>query len=183
MRTQLAKDVRNYPNARYDHTCRKFAANRQILTRIFQNAVPGFMESSLEEINRLLSIPHPPGSVPIDRGERLRTEESGDYDEQEGRMEFDLVVSARQPGRKKKELRVDLEVQNSFYLRRLRGRIFAYLGRLFSMQKGVIYEDDEYEKQQKVVEIWIITNPPKKYRNKILYYPPLASEKTLSEAE
>ena len=44
-------------------------------------------------------------------------------------------------------------------------RAFYYCGRLLSRQKGIVFQNSDYQKLQKVYSLWICLDPPKSKQN------------------
>ena len=69
------------------------------------------------------------------------------------------------------QLIINIEAQNKFnpgYP--LLKRAVYYCSRMISAQKGLEFENSEYNKIKKVYSIWVCTNPPKTHKNTITRY-------------
>ena len=102
---------------------------------------------------------------------RIESHNIEDTSVTEGVNYFDLKFNIRIPGDDKEiRLIINLESQkdNESYPMEKRG--IYYIGRLISAQKGIIFENDHYEKIRKVYSIWIRSNVTKDMKNTVTVY-------------
>lgn len=82
-------------------------------------------------------------------------------------MNFDILFSARTPnGRESRQIFINVESQNDWdpgYP--LLKRAFYYCGRLLSRQKGIVFQNSDYQKLRKIYSLWVCLDPPKSKQN------------------
>lgn len=85
-------------------------------------------------------------------------------------MKLDILTRLRLPeGFGKVGVLVNIESQVDYYPGYpLVYRALMYTAKILSMQPGWLFKGDDYGKLEKVYSIWIITNPPRKHRNKVI---------------
>ena len=170
--TTVAQDLGTWQEEQaLDATCCRLLANKIILAHVLQGCVPEYSRCSIPELLPCLESTPEICSVPVDQDlldpGRIRGENTVDKSITEGNVNFDILLSARTPnGRESRQIFINVESQNDWnpgYP--LLKRAFYYCGRLLSRQKGIVFQNSDYQKLQKVYSLWICLDPPKSKQN------------------
>ena len=161
---------------RYDAAYKEILSQKIILAWIMRDSMDEFSECSPKEIascfvEDMLVV----SEIPVD-GEheewfpRIHGVNTEDTSPNEGRITYDIrfTVTSPETGRR---IWVDVEPQREFrpgYSILKRG--FYYLARMISAQRGREFVGSDYDGLKKAYTIWICTQPPKRWENKILHY-------------
>lgn len=175
VQNELANRIDSYSNwARYDAACKRLLANKQVLARILKSCVPEFYDCDCKDIESKYIEGTPEiSTIPVHQdAEFIEGMNTEDATEKEGTVYFDIRFYALSPvdGSLIRVI-VNVEVQNSFspgYPLVKRG--IYYGSRLISAQYGTVFENQHYEKIEKVYSIWVCPNPPAERRNSICEY-------------
>lgn len=163
--------------AKLDRSCKAIIASRQVLAHILQAVVTEYKDCTIDEILPLI------GKVDVDtvnvncdeapNNMSSRVESTGTEDScaTEGTRYYDMKFSAVTPDNKTIGLIINIEIQNDFNVSYpLIKRAIYYASRMISAQYGIVFENSEYGKIQKVYSIWICTTPDVKHKNTISRY-------------
>ena len=170
--TTVAQDLGTWQEEQaLDAACCRLLANKVILAHVLQGCVPEYSRCSIPELLPCLESTPEICSVPVDQDVldpgRIRGENTADKSITEGNVNFDILLSARTPnGRESRQIFINVESQNDWnpgYS--LLKRAFYYCGRLLSRQKGIVFQNSDYQKLQKVYSIWICIKVPKAWQN------------------
>ena len=159
--TTVAQDLGTWQEEQaLDAACCRLLANKVILAHVLQGCVPEYSRCSIPELLPCLESTPEICSVPVDQDVldpgRIRGENTADKSITEGNVNFDILLSARTPNGRESR-------QNPGYS--LLKRAFYYCGRLLSRQKGIVFQNSDYQKLQKVYSLWICLDPPKSKQN------------------
>ena len=174
-------------NVRCDSAAKKVLANRTVLAQIMKGCLKEYEGCTVKDIAERYIEGEPEIDVPgVHRDDAGTAKRSGradspieggnneDSSQTEGTAYFDVRFNASAPGmdgRSAIRLIINVEAQNRFKLKYpLTKRAVYYCGRLLSSQYGTVFTNSEYQKLRKVYSIWILTNPPKRFRNTITRY-------------
>ena len=170
--TTVAQDLGTWQEEQaLDAACCRLLANKVILAHVLQGCVPEYSRCSIPELLPCLESTPEICSVPVDQDVldpgRIRGENTADKSITEGNVNFDILLSARTPnGRESRQIFINVESQNDWnpgYS--LLKRAFYYCGRLLSRQKGIVFQNSDYQKLQKVYSLWICIKVPKAWQN------------------
>ena len=170
--TTVAQDLGTWQEEQaLDAACCRLLANKIILAHILQGCLPEYEHCSIPELLPCLEGTPAVCSVAVDQDAlnpgRVRGENTADKSITEGNVNFDILFSARTPnGRDSRQIFINVESQNDWdpgYP--LLKRAFYYCGRLLSRQKGIVFQNSDYQKLQKVYSLWICLDPPKSKQN------------------
>ena len=170
--TTVAQDLGTWQEEQaLDAACCRLLANKIILAHILQGCLPEYEHCSIPELLPCLEGTPEICSAPVDQDAlnpgRIRGENTADKSITEGNVNFDILFSARTPnGRESRQIFINVESQNDWdpgYP--LLKRAFYYCGRLLSRQKGIVFQNSDYQKLQKVYSLWVCLDPPKSKEN------------------
>ena len=170
--TTVAQDLGTWQEEQaLDAACCRLLANKIILAHILQGCLPEYEHCSIPELLPCLEGTPEICSAPVDQDAlnpgRIRGENTADKSITEGTVNFDILFSARTPnGRESRQIFINVESQNDWdpgYP--LLKRAFYYCGRLLSRQKGIVFQNSDYQKLQKVYSLWVCLDPPKSKEN------------------
>ena len=170
--TTVAQDLGTWQEEQaLDAACCRLLANKIILAHILQGCLPEYEHCSIPELLPCLEGTPEICSAPVDQDAlnpgRIRGENTADKSITEGNVNFDILFSARTPnGRDSRQIFINVESQNDWdpgYP--LLKRAFYYCGRLLSRQKGIVFQNSDYQKLQKVYSLWVCLDPPKSKEN------------------
>ena len=151
--TTVAQDLGTWQEEQaLDAACCRLLANKVILAHVLQGCVPEYSRCSIPELLPCLESTPEICSVPVDQDVldpgRIRGENTADKSITEGNVNFDILLSARTPnGRESRQIFINVESQNDWnpgYS--LLKRAFYYCGRLLSRQKGIVFQNSDYQK-------------------------------------
>ena len=178
MKTVLARDIDTTADkARYDEACRKLLANKYILAWILKSSLEEYEDCSINDIVTKYIEGNPEiKNIRVDPDEtnsKIQGTGTDDKSLTEGTIFYDIRFNAIAPSvdKEMKSIIINIESQNDFnpgYS--LLKRAAYYCGRMLSAQNGTIFENQHYEKLQKVVSIWICNEPPKYQQNSVTKY-------------
>ena len=170
--TTVAQDLGTWQEEQaLDAACCRLLANKIILAHILQGCLPEYEHCSIPELLPCLEGTPEICSAPVDQDAlnpgRIRGENTADKSITEGNVNFDILFSVRTPnGRESRQIFINVESQNDWdpgYP--LLKRAFYYCGRLLSRQKGIVFQNSDYQKLQKVYSLWVCLDPPKSKEN------------------
>lgn len=170
--TTVAQDLGTWQEEQaLDAACCRLLANKVILAHVLQGCVPEYSRCSIPELLPCLESTPEICSVPVDQDVldpgRIRGENTAYKSITEGNVNFNILLSARTPnGRESRQIFINVESQNDWnpgYS--LLKRAFYYCGRLLSRQKGIVFQNSDYQKLQKVYSLWICIKVPKAWQN------------------
>ena len=170
--TTVAQDLGTWQEEQaLDAACCRLLANKIILAHILQGCLPEYEHCSIPELLPCLEGTPEICSAPVDQDAlnpgRIRGENTADKSITEGNVNFDILFSVRTPnGRESRQIFINVESQNDWdpgYP--LLKRAFYYCGRLLSRQKGIVFQNSDYQKLQKVYSLWVYLDPPKSKEN------------------
>lgn len=154
-----------------DAACCRLLANKIILAHILQDCLPEYGHCSIPELLPCLEGTPAVCSVAVDQDVqdpgRIRGENTTDKSITKGNVNFDILFSARTPdGSDSRQIFINVESQDTWspgYP--LLKRAAYYCGRLLSRQKGIVFQNSDYQKLQKVYSLWVCLDPPKSKQN------------------
>ncbi|WP_349687359.1 hypothetical protein [Acidaminococcus sp. DS4831] len=170
--TTVAQDLGTWQEEQaLDAACCRLLANKIILAHILQDCLPEYGHCSIPELLPCLEGTPAVCSVAVDQDVqdpgRIRGENTTDKSITEGNVNFDILFSARTPdGSDSRQIFINVESQDTWspgYP--LLKRAFYYCGRLLSRQKGIVFQNSDYQKLQKVYSLWVCLDPPKSKQN------------------
>ena len=170
--TTVAHDLDTWQEEQaLDAACCRLLANKIVLAHILQGCLPEYEHCSISELLPCLEGTPAICSVAVDQDVqdpgRIRGENTADKSIKEGNVNFDILFSARTPdGKESRQIFINVESQNDWnpgYP--LLKRAVYYCGRLLSRQKGIVFQNSDYQKLQKVYSLWICLDPPKPKQN------------------
>ena len=156
----------------YDAACKQVLSERQVLSRVLRDWVPGFGGAEPALIERECFAGDP--RTGLDRLERddvpgaVAALAAEDATLSEGTATFDVRFEATEPaagpGAGLVRVEVDVEAQNDFHpgYPLVRRGVF-YGGRLLSMQGDDVIPGGHYERVRRVVSVWVCAHPPRGY--------------------
>ena len=161
---------------RYDEHVKKLLANKKTLAWILKYSAVEYKDCTINEIVGFIEGTPEISSVGVDNGftaQSIKGNPNEDIIINEGMITYDLRFEALAPGTDNEyiQLIINIEAQNKFnpgYP--LLKRAVYYCSRMISAQKGLEFENSEYNKIKKVYSIWVCTNPPKTHKNTITRY-------------
>ena len=170
--TTVAQDLGTWQEEQaLDAACCRLLANKIILAHILQGCLPEYEHCSIPELLPCLEGTPAVCSVAVDQDAlnpgRVRGENTADKSITEGNVNFDILFSARTPdGSDSRQIFINVESQDTWspgYP--LLKRAAYYCGRLLSRQKGIVFQNSDYQKLQKVYSLWVCLDPPKSKEN------------------
>lgn len=170
--TTVAQDLGTWQEEQaLDAACCRLLANKIILAHILQGCLPEYEHCSIPELLPCLEGTPAVCSVAVDQDAlnpgRVRGENTADKSITEGNVNFDILFSARTPdGSDSRQIFFNVESQDTWspgYP--LLKRAAYYCGRLLSRQKGIVFQNSDYQKLQKVYSLWVCLDPPKSKEN------------------
>ena len=161
---------------RYDEHVKKLLANKKTLAWILKYSAVEYKDCTINEIVGFIEGTPEISSVGVDNGftaQSIKGNPNEDIIINEGMITYDLRFEALAPGTDDEHIQliINIEAQNKFnpgYP--LLKRAVYYCSRMISAQKGLEFENSEYNKIKKVYSIWVCTNPPKTHKNTITRY-------------
>lgn len=175
VQNDLSISISSYDDeSRYDAACKKLLANKQILARILKNCVKEFEDCNIKDIEQkyIEGTPEISAVLVHQDVEFIEGMSAEDTSKNEGTVTFDIRFYAYSPiDNGLIRLIINVEAQNSFnpgYPIVKRG--IYYGSRMISSQHGTVFDDQHYEKIEKVYSIWVCPNPPATRRNSIAEY-------------
>lgn len=170
--TTVAHDLDTWQEEQaLDAACCRLLANKIVLAHILQGCLPEYEHCSIPELLPCLEGTPAVCSVAVDQDAlnpgRVRGENTADKSITEGNVNFDILFSARTPdGSDSRQIFINVESQDTWspgYP--LLKRAAYYCGRLLSRQKGIVFQNSDYQKLQKVYSLWVCLDPPKSKEN------------------
>ena len=177
MDNELKDDlIKSDLEVRYDEHVKKLLSNKKTLAWILKYSAVEYKDCTINEIVDFIEGTPEISSVGVDRGftaQSIKGNPNEDIAINEGMITYDLRFEALAPGTDDEyiQLIINIEAQNKFnpgYP--LLKRAVYYCSRMISAQKGLEFENSEYNKIKKVYSIWVCTNPPKTHKNTITRY-------------
>ena len=177
MDNELKDDlIKSDLEVRYDEHVKKLLANKKTLAWILKYSAVEYKDCTINEIVGFIEGTPEISSVGVDSGfmaQSIKGNPNEDIIINEGMITYDLRFEALAPGTDDEyiQLIINIEAQNKFnpgYP--LLKRAVYYCSRMISAQKGLEFENSEYNKIKKVYSIWVCTNPPKTHKNTITRY-------------
>ena len=177
MDNELKDDlIKSDLEVRYDEHVKKLLANKKTLAWILKYRAVEYKDCTINEIVGFIEGTPEISSVGVDNGftaQSIKGNPNEDIIINEGMITYDLRFEALAPGTDDEyiQLIINIEAQNKFnpgYP--LLKRAVYYCSRMISAQKGLEFENSEYNKIKKVYSIWVCTNPPKTHKNTITRY-------------
>ncbi len=177
MDNELKDDlIKSDLEVRYDEHVKKLLANKKTLAWILKYSAVEYKDCTINEIVGFIEGTPEISSVGVDNGftaQSIKGNPNEDIIINEGMITYDLRFEALAPGTDDEyiQLIINIEAQNKFnpgYP--LLKRAVYYCSRMISAQKGLEFENSEYNKIKKVYSIWVCTNPPKTHKNTITRY-------------
>ena len=177
MDNELKDDlIKSDLEVRYDEHVKKLLSNKKTLAWILKYSAVEYKDCTINEIVDFIEGTPKISSVGVDRGftaQSIKGNQNEDIAIGEGMITYDLRFEALAPGTDDEyiQLIINIEAQNKFnpgYP--LLKRAVYYCSRMISAQKGLEFENSEYNKIKKVYSIWVCTNPPKTHKNTITRY-------------
>ena len=177
MDNELKDDlIKSDLEVRYDEHVKKLLANKKTLAWILKYSAVEYKDCTINEIVGFIEGTPEISSVGVDNGftaQSIKGNPNEDIIINEGMITYDLRFEALAPGTDDEyiQLIINIEAQNKFnpgYP--LLKRAIYYCSRMISAQKGLEFENSEYNKIKKVYSIWVCTNPPKTHKNTITRY-------------
>ena len=177
MDNELKDDlIKSDLKVRYYEHVKKLLANKKTLAWILKYSEVEYKDCTINEIVGFIEGTPEISSVGVDNGftaQSIKGNPNEDIIINEGMITYDLRFEALAPGTDDEyiQLIINIEAQNKFnpgYP--LLKRAVYYCSRMISAQKGLEFENSEYNKIKKVYSIWVCTNPPKTHKNTITRY-------------
>lgn len=163
--------------ARYDASCKRVLAEKNILAWIMKYTMSEYAECDVREIAEKYIVGEPQvAETPVLPDEvgapRLTGVGVEDTTINEGTVTYDIQFRAIVPGTDEVvQMIINVEAQNDFYPGYpIVKRGIYYCARMISSQYGTIFTKSHYEKIKKVYSVWICMNPPKERNNTITGY-------------
>ena len=169
----------------YDENIKFILSQKIILAHILAGTATEFRGWKPEEIIPYIEGEPQIASVPVEPGltntvSKIQGNNTEDTVPGEGIITYDIKFYVRYPVEQNQlqkgeksliKLLIDIEAQKDFYPGYdLVTRGIYYVARQISSQKGVEFENSEYNDIKKVYSIWICLQPPKYCENTILRY-------------
>lgn len=172
--SEIARDLEvSGQKTRYDASARRLVAQKSILAYILKSTMDEFKDVSVKQIaetwiegapqvGRIAVHQDSPDKeqIRLSGSDRLQNPSKEDVSSLEGTVRYDIHFAVRLPQQQTCiEIIVNIEVQNNDtpgYPIVKRG--IYYASRMISAQRGRRFKDQEYDKIQKVVSIWICEN-------------------------
>ena len=179
LKTEISINAAKAYGEKYDESAKQLFLNPEIIAPIIQMSVPEYKKYSVEQVIGMIdrsSIESTPVDSASAMADRLPTEMNSIG---EKLIRYDSHFKAINPALSDKNIKfylhIDLEVQNDYrpsspkYPIVKRG--IYYGAREISSQLGVITEENDYSKLEKVYSIWICNeNVPPRLRNTVTSY-------------
>ena len=163
--------------ARYDENAKILLSNKSVLARVLKLAVPEYEDEPVEAIEGYIHDGVRVGVVALDAnvrdldhytvGHRILPLAQESNDMKSGRVTFDIVFTVDLPGDKARKnqlyIFVNIEQQLDFdpdYP--VPSRSVYYLARQISLQKGTVFEGEDYGKIKKCYSIWLCPDAERK---------------------
>ena len=176
-RTEILINATSELDAKYDNACKELMLNKEILAPILQNVVSEFKDCTITEVIECIDAASI-CSVPVDDISIIA--ERSELSSLSGKLViFDARFRTKNPHLSNESitvfLHVDMEVQNDYkpsnpsYPIIKRGVYYA--ARELSSQLGILTDNTDYNKLEKVYSIWICNdNIPKRLQNTVTEY-------------
>ena len=163
MRSLGASDA---TGCKYDEESKRLLADRQVLSRVVCDLVPGFTDLDVAYVERECLSDVSVMSMPVARDdlaiERVAPSSGEDSTVAEGTVTFDVRTTLRLPDSEETVLiELDLEPrqEGTGFPYPLTNRAVTCVGRMLSAQDGDIVENSRYDQVCRVVGIWIVSKP------------------------
>ena len=148
----------------YDALSKMILSDKTILANIMKGCIPEYRDYSIKEIKTYIEDDNNADHIRGLKNEAISI--SG------GKIEYDILFSSRLPNSDDLiSMYINIEPQNNNHPSYpLINRALYYAAKILADQKGIDFNNSEYNKIKKVYSIWINLNPDKKDYNTINLY-------------
>ena len=155
--------------AKYDHQVKVLLSYKQILCFILKHILFELFSYNTESIYSFIESDIHISKDSVFPNESIIGNNSEDTTLSEQTIYYDILFTIRIPNQEPVQIIINIECQNDTtpgYP--LENRMIYYISRLISKQYGTVFQNEHYEKMEKVYSIWICPNPPKYKQDTII---------------
>ena len=148
----------------YDALSKMILSDKTILANIMKGCIPEYRDYSIKEIKTYIEDDN--------NADHIRGLKNEAISINKGKIEYDILFSSRLPNSDDLiSMYINIEPQNNNHPSYpLINRALYYAAKILADQKGIDFNNSEYNKIKKVYSIWINLNPDKKDYNTINLY-------------
>jgi len=155
----------------YDEECKYVLCDKKLLSYLLKLCVKEYENLSLAQIEQYIEVENNKLGRILPRGNEIITV-------MKEKIVLDVLFTSKYPDSERNiDTFINLEAQNEYHPKSkdhksypLIKRSIYYVGSLLHIQKGPVFENDNYQDLKKVNSLWINTDPPENVKNTIQRY-------------
>ena len=155
----------------YDEECMYVLCDKKLLSYLLKLCVKEYENLPLAQIEQYIEVENNETGRILSRGNEIITV-------MKEKIVLDVLFTSKYPDSERNiDTFINLETQNEYHPKSkdhksypLIKRSIYYVGSLLHIQKGPVFENDNYQDLKKVNSLWINTDPPENVKNMIQRY-------------